>query len=215
MQLSEIVESQRYVWNVFTDISGDDCIYNLPISGHAETNRGPLTFLKLKASLRRLSLNTRIAIGFYLAEYLNMLSSPQLLAPCSWADGCVQVQGWDTFNKLCGTFSSRVVLCKNRFLDFLEPLGSVDVPRMRIDLLLNGGKYYCRLTGEYPADGSRSANGMTLKDLFDICTLNQFFEHCFAFSRELFLVTTNTRQNIPYRKGTIIMIKYFSNILLH
>jgi len=42
MQLSEIVESQRYVWNIFNGhIPALVAFVIFLISGHAETNRGP------------------------------------------------------------------------------------------------------------------------------------------------------------------------------
>ncbi len=77
MQLSEIVENQRYVWNIFNG--------HLPaivasliylISGHAETNRAPFDLPEAEGGslLRDTIPSTRVCSSafFYLAEYLNM-----------------------------------------------------------------------------------------------------------------------------------------------
>lgn len=143
MQLSQIVESQRYVWNVFNGhIPAMIAFIIYLISGHAETNRGPFDLPEAEGELTA-GYHTEysgLQFGFfYLAEYLNMFIIAAIATTVflgGWMP--IQVQGWDTFNQIMWYIPSYVwFFGKTGFLIFLSLWVRWTFPRMRIDLLLN------------------------------------------------------------------------------
>lgn len=143
MQLSEIVESQRYAWNVFNGhIPAMIAFIIYLISGHAETNRGPFDLPEAEGELTA-GYHTEysgLQFGFfYLAEYLNMFIIAAIACTVflgGWMP--IQVQGWDTFNQIMWYIPSYVwFFAKTGFLIFLSLWVRWTYPRMRIDLLLN------------------------------------------------------------------------------
>ncbi|ULB33579.1 MULTISPECIES: NADH-quinone oxidoreductase subunit NuoH [Proteiniphilum] len=143
MQLSEIVENQRYVWNIFNG--------HLPaivasliylISGHAETNRAPFDLPEAEGELTA-GYHTEYSgmqFGFfYLAEYLNMFIIAAIATTVflgGWMP--VQIKGWDTFNQVMWYIPSYAwFLGKTAVLIFLSLWVRWSFPRLRIDLLLN------------------------------------------------------------------------------
>jgi len=105
MQLSEIVESQRYVWNIFNrPYPGAGRVRDLPDIGHAETNRGPFDLPEAEGELTA-GYHTEysgIQFGYYyLAEYLNMFIVAAIATTVflgGWMP--IQVHGWDGFNQV-------------------------------------------------------------------------------------------------------------------
>lgn len=143
MQLSQIVESQRYVWNVFNGhIPAMIAFIIYLISGHAETNRGPFDLPEAEGELTA-GYHTEysgLQFGFfYLAEYLNMFIIAAIATTVflgGWMP--IQVQGWDTFNQIMWYIPSYIwFFGKTGFLIFLSLWVRWTFPRMRIDLLLN------------------------------------------------------------------------------
>ncbi|MFV0390380.1 MAG: NADH-quinone oxidoreductase subunit NuoH [Paludibacteraceae bacterium] len=143
MQFSEMVENQRYVWNIFNGhIPAIIAFVIYLISGHAETNRGPFDMPEAEGELTA-GYHTEysgLQFGFfYLAEYLNMFIIAAIAATVflgGWMP--IQIQGWDTFNQVMWYIPSYVwFFAKAGFLVFLSLWVRWSFPRLRIDLLLN------------------------------------------------------------------------------
>lgn len=143
MQLSEIVESQRYAWNVFNGhIPAMIAFLIYLISGHAETNRGPFDLPEAEGELTA-GYHTEysgLQFGFfYLAEYLNMFIIAAVAATVflgGWMP--IQIQGWDAFNQVMWYIPSYVwFFAKTGLLVFFSLWVRWSFPRLRIDLLLN------------------------------------------------------------------------------
>ncbi len=143
MQLSEIVESQRYAWNIFNGhIPALIAFIIYLISGHAETNRGPFDLPEAEGELTA-GYHTEysgLQFGFfYLAEYLNMFIIASIATTVflgGWMP--IQIKGWDAFNQIMWYIPSYVwFFGKAGFLVFLSLWVRWSFPRMRIDLLLN------------------------------------------------------------------------------
>lgn len=143
MQLSEIVESQRYVWNIFNGhIPAIIAFVIYLISGHAETNRGPFDLPEAEGELTA-GYHTEysgIQFGFYyLAEYLNMFIVAAIATTIflgGWMP--IQIKGWDAFNQVMWYIPSYVwFFGKAALLVFLSLWVRWSFPRLRIDLLLN------------------------------------------------------------------------------
>lgn len=143
MQLSEIVESQRYAWNVFNGhIPAMIAFLIYLISGHAETNRGPFDLPEAEGELTA-GYHTEysgLQFGFfYLAEYLNMFIIAAVAATVflgGWMP--IQIQGWDAFNQIMWYIPSYVwFFAKTGLLVFFSLWVRWSFPRLRIDLLLN------------------------------------------------------------------------------
>jgi NADH-quinone oxidoreductase subunit H len=143
MQLSEMVEGQRYVWNVFNGhVSSIIAFVIYLIAGHAETNRGPFDVPEAESELTA-GYHTEysgIAFGFYyLAEYLNMFIIAAIGTTVflgGWMP--VQVNGWDGFNQIMAYIPSYVwFFGKTAVLVFLSLWVRWSFPRLRIDQLLN------------------------------------------------------------------------------
>ncbi len=143
MQLSEIVEGQRYIWNIFNGhIPALIAFLIFLTSGHAETNRGPFDLPEAEGELTA-GYHTEysgIQFGFYyLAEYLNMFIVAAIATTVflgGWMP--IQVNGWDTFNQVMWYIPSYVwFFGKTALLIFLSLWVRWSFPRLRIDLLLN------------------------------------------------------------------------------
>jgi NADH-quinone oxidoreductase subunit H len=143
MQLSTIVENQRYCWNLFngTIFSVIAFVIYL-ISGHAETNRGPFDLPEAESELTA-GYHTEysgLQFGFfYLAEYLNMFIIAAI-ATTVFLGGWMPVQfnGFDTFNQVMNYIPSYVwFFGKTGLLVFLSLWVRWTFPRLRIDQLLN------------------------------------------------------------------------------
>ncbi|MDR2684272.1 MAG: NADH-quinone oxidoreductase subunit NuoH [Prevotellaceae bacterium] len=143
MQFSEMIESQRYCWNVFNGhISSLIAFTVYLVCGHAETNRGPFDLPEAESELTA-GYHTEysgLQFGFfYLAEYLNMFIIASIAATVflgGWMP--VQIAGWDSFNQIMCCIPSYVwFFGKTGFLIFLSLWVRWSFPRLRIDQLLN------------------------------------------------------------------------------
>jgi NADH-quinone oxidoreductase subunit H len=143
MQLSQMVESQRYVWNVFNGhISSIIAFMIYLIAGHAETNRGPFDVPEAESELTA-GYHTEysgIAFGFYyLAEYMNMFIIAAIGTTVflgGWMP--IQVSGWDGFNQIMAYIPSYIwFFAKTGILIFISLWVRWSFPRLRIDQLLN------------------------------------------------------------------------------
>ena len=143
MQLSEIVENQRYAWNLFNGhIPAMIAFVIYLISGHAETNRGPFDLPEAEGELTA-GYHTEysgLQVGFfYLAEYLNMFIIAAVATTVflgGWMP--IQIKGLDAFNQVMWYIPSYVwFFAKTGVLIFLSLWVRWSFPRMRIDLLLN------------------------------------------------------------------------------
>jgi NADH-quinone oxidoreductase subunit H len=142
LQLSTIVESQTYYWNIFNGhiVSLIAFVIYL-ISGHAETNRGPFDLPEAESELTA-GYHTEysgLQFGFfYLAEYLNMFIIAAIAATVflgGWLP--IQIEGWDFFNQAMNYIPSYVwFFGKTGFLIFLSLWVRWTFPRLRIDQLL-------------------------------------------------------------------------------
>jgi len=143
MSFSEMIEGQRYCWNVFNGhISSMIAFVIYLIAGHAETNRGPFDLPEAESELIAgyHSEYSGIAFGFYyLAEYLNMFIIAAIGTTVflgGWMP--VQIAGWDTFNQIMWYIPSYVwFFGKAAMLVFLSLWVRWSFPRLRIDQLLN------------------------------------------------------------------------------
>lgn len=143
MQLSEIVEGQRYCWNLFNGhIASVIAFVIYLITGHAETNRGPFDLPEAESELTA-GYHTEysgIAFGFYyLAEYLNMFIVASIATTVflgGWMP--IQIKGWEAFNQVMWYIPSWAWFFLKAFsLVFLSLWVRWSFPRLRIDQLLN------------------------------------------------------------------------------
>lgn len=143
MQLSEIVENQRYAWNIFNGhIPAIIAFVIYLISGHAETNRAPFDLPEAEGELTA-GYHTEYSgmqFGFfYLAEYLNMFIIAAVATTIflgGWMP--IQIKGLDTFNQIMWYIPSYVwFIGKTTILVFVSLWVRWSFPRLRIDLLLN------------------------------------------------------------------------------
>lgn len=143
MQFSEMVENQRYVWNVFNGhIPALIAFIIYLISGHAETNRGPFDLPEAESELTA-GYHTEysgLQFGFfYLAEYLNMFIIAAIATTVflgGWMP--IQIKGWEAFNQIMWYIPSYVwFFGKVGVLIFASLWVRWSYPRLRIDLLLN------------------------------------------------------------------------------
>ena len=143
MQFSEMIEGQRYCWNIFNGhISSLAAFVIYLISGHAETNRGPFDLPEAESELTA-GYHTEysgLQFGFYyLAEYLNMFIIASI-ATAVFLGGYlpIQVQGWDGFNQIMAYIPTYIwFFGKTAVLIFLSLWVRWSFPRLRIDQLLN------------------------------------------------------------------------------
>lgn len=143
MQLSEMVENQRYAWNLFNGhIPAIIAFVTYLISGHAETNRGPFDLPEAEGELTA-GYHTEYSglnFGFfYLAEYLNMFIIAAIATTVflgGWMP--IQIKGLDAFNQVMWYIPSYVwFFGKAAVLVFVSLWVRWSFPRLRIDLLLN------------------------------------------------------------------------------
>jgi len=143
MQFSEMIEGQRYCWNLFNGhISSLVAFLIYLISGHAETNRGPFDLPEAESELTA-GYHTEysgLQFGFfYLAEYLNMFIIASIATTVflgGWMP--IQIQGLDAFNQIMWYIPSYMwFLGKTSVLIFLSLWVRWSFPRLRIDQLLN------------------------------------------------------------------------------
>lgn len=143
MQLSTIVENQRYAWNLFNGhIPAMIAFVIYLISGHAETNRGPFDLPEAEGELTA-GYHTEysgLQFGFfYLAEYLNMFIIAAIATTVflgGWMP--IQIKGFDAFNQIMWYIPSYVwFFGKAMILVFVSLWVRWSFPRLRIDLLLN------------------------------------------------------------------------------
>lgn len=176
MQFSEIIEGQRYCWNIFNGhISSIIAFVIYLISGHAETNRGPFDLPEAESELTA-GYHTEysgLQFGFYyLAEYLNMFIIASI-ATTVFLGGFlpIQVQGWDGFNAIMDFVPSYVwFFGKTAVLIFLSLWVRWSFPRLRIDQLLNlEWKYLLPINlVNILVMVILVLTGLTLKDIFGI-----------------------------------------------
>ena len=143
MSLSEMIEGQRYCWNVFNGhISSIIAFTIYLIAGHAETNRGPFDVPEAESELTA-GYHTEysgIAFGFYyLAEYLNMFIIAAIATTVflgGWMP--IQISGWEGFNQIMWYIPSYIwFFGKTLVLIFIALWVRWSFPRLRIDQLLN------------------------------------------------------------------------------
>jgi len=143
MSFSEMIEGQRYCWNVFNGhISSMIAFFIYLIAGHAETNRGPFDIPEAESELTA-GYHTEysgIAFGFYyLAEYMNMFIIAAI-ATTVFLGGYmpIQIAGWDAFNDIMWYIPSYIwFFGKTILLVFFALWVRWSFPRLRIDQLLN------------------------------------------------------------------------------
>ena len=143
MQFSEMIEGQRYCWNLFNGhISSMVAFLIYLISGHAETNRGPFDLPEAESELTA-GYHTEysgLQFGFfYLAEYLNMFIIASIATTVflgGWMP--IQIHGLDAFNQIMWYIPSYLwFLGKSSVLIFFSLWVRWSFPRLRIDQLLN------------------------------------------------------------------------------
>jgi len=143
MQFSEMIESQRFCWNIFNGHISSLVAFSIYlISGHAETNRGPFDLPEAESELTA-GYHTEysgLQFGFYyLAEYLNMFIIASIAATVflgGWLP--LQVNGWDAFNQAMWYIPSYLWFTGKVFLlIFFSLWVRWSFPRLRIDQLLN------------------------------------------------------------------------------
>lgn len=143
MQFSEIIEGQRYCWNLFNGhLPAMIAFVIYLISGHAETNRGPFDLPEAESELTA-GYHTEysgLQFGFfYLSEYLNMFIVAAVATTVflgGWMP--VQINGWEAFNQAMWYIPSWAwFFGKAGLLMFFSLWVRWSFPRLRIDLLLN------------------------------------------------------------------------------
>lgn len=143
MQFSEIIEGQRYCWNLFNGhLPAIIAFVIYLISGHAETNSGPFDLPEAESELTA-GYHTEysgLQFGFfYLSEYLNMFIVAAVATTVflgGWMP--VQINGWESFNQAMWYIPSWAwFFGKAGLMMFLSLWVRWSFPRLRIDLLLN------------------------------------------------------------------------------
>jgi NADH-quinone oxidoreductase subunit H len=143
MQFSEIIEGQRYCWNLFNGhLPAMIAFVIYLISGHAETNRGPFDLPEAESELTA-GYHTEysgLQFGFfYLSEYLNMFIVAAVATTVflgGWMP--VQINGWEAFNQAMWYIPSWAwFFGKAGLMMFFSLWVRWSFPRLRIDLLLN------------------------------------------------------------------------------
>ncbi len=143
LQFSEIIEGQRYCWNLFNGhLPAVVAFVIYLISGHAETNRGPFDLPEAESELTA-GYHTEysgLQFGFfYLSEYLNMFIVAAVATTMflgGWMP--VQIKGWEAFNQVMWVIPSWAwFIGKVGVMIFLSLWVRWSFPRLRIDLLLN------------------------------------------------------------------------------
>ncbi len=144
MQLSQVVEQQATVWNIFHGWKAIPALIAFLIyliAGHAETNRGPFDLPEAESELTA-GYHTEysgITFGFYyLAEYMNMFIVAAIATTMflgGWQP--FHIPGWASFNHVMDYIPSMVwFFGKVAACVFFALWVRWTFPRLRIDQLL-------------------------------------------------------------------------------
>jgi NADH-quinone oxidoreductase subunit H len=142
MQLSEMIEAQRWGWFIFKGhIPAVIAFVVYIVAGTAETNRGPFDLAEAESELTAGYHTEYSGIKFalfFLAEYINMFIVAAIAATVflgGWMP--LHVFGWDGFNKVMDFIPSFVWFLGKTFgVVFLMMWLKWTFPRLRIDQLL-------------------------------------------------------------------------------
>ena len=142
MQLSEIIEGQRWGWFIFKGhIPAVIAFVVYIIAGTAETNRGPFDLAEAESELTA-GYHTEYSgikfAFFFLAEYMNMFIVAAIAATVFFGGWMpIHVYGWDGFNAVMDFIPPFVwFLAKTFGIIFLMMWLKWTFPRLRIDQLL-------------------------------------------------------------------------------
>ncbi len=142
MQLSEIIEGQRWGWFIFKGhIPAVIAFVIYIIAGTAETNRGPFDLAEAESELTA-GYHTEYSgikfAFFFLAEYMNMFIVAAIAATVFFGGWMpFHVYGWDGFNAVMDFIPPFVwFLAKTFGVVFLMMWLKWTFPRLRIDQLL-------------------------------------------------------------------------------
>ncbi len=142
MQLSEIIEGQRWGWFIFKGhIPAVIAFVVYIIAGTAETNRGPFDLAEAESELTA-GYHTEYSgikfAFFFLAEYMNMFIVAAIAATVFFGGWMpLHVYGWDGFNAVMDFIPPFVwFIGKTFFIIFLMMWLKWTFPRLRIDQLL-------------------------------------------------------------------------------
>lgn len=142
MQLSEIIEGQRWGWFIFKGhIPAIIAFVIYIIAGTAETNRGPFDLAEAESELTA-GYHTEYSgikfAFFFLAEYINMFIIAAIAATVFFGGWMpLHVFGWDGFNAVMDFIPPIVwFLVKTFGIIFLMMWLKWTFPRLRIDQLL-------------------------------------------------------------------------------
>lgn len=142
MQLSEMIEAQRWGWFIFKGhIPAVIAFVIYLIAGTAETNRGPFDLAEAESELTAGYHTEYSGIKFalfFLAEYMNMFIVAAIATTVflgGWMP--LHVYGWDGFNKVMDFIPPFVWFIGKAFgVIFLMMWLKWTFPRLRIDQLL-------------------------------------------------------------------------------
>jgi NADH-quinone oxidoreductase subunit H len=142
MQLSEMIEAQRWGWFIFTGhIPAVIAFVIYIVAGTAETNRGPFDLAEAESELTAGYHTEYSGIKFalfFLAEYINMFIVAAIATTVflgGWMP--LHVYGWDGFNKLMDFIPPFFwFLGKSFGVVFIMMWLKWTFPRLRIDQLL-------------------------------------------------------------------------------
>jgi NADH-quinone oxidoreductase subunit H len=142
MQLSEIIEGQRWGWFIFKGhIPAVIAFVVYIIAGTAETNRGPFDLAEAESELTA-GYHTEYSgikfAFFFLAEYMNMFIVAAIAATVFFGGWMpFHVYGWDGFNAVMDFIPPFLwFLGKTFFIIFIMMWLKWTFPRLRIDQLL-------------------------------------------------------------------------------
>ncbi len=142
MQLSEIIEGQRWGWFIFKGhIPAVIAFVIYIIAGTAETNRGPFDLAEAESELTA-GYHTEYSgikfAFFFLAEYMNMFIVAAIAATVFFGGWMpFHVYGWDGFNAVMDFIPPFVWFIAKTFgIVFLMMWLKWTFPRLRIDQLL-------------------------------------------------------------------------------
>ena len=142
MQLSEIVEAQRYGWFIFTGhIPAVIAFVIFLISSTAETNRGPFDLAEAESELTA-GFHTEYSgikfAFFFLAEYINMFIVASIAATVFFGGWMpFHVGHWEGFNRVMDFIPPFFwYLGKTGCIIFIMMWFKWTFPRLRIDQLL-------------------------------------------------------------------------------
>jgi NADH-quinone oxidoreductase subunit H len=142
MQLSEIIEAQRWGWFIFKGhVPAVIAFVVYIIAGTAETNRGPFDLAEAESELTA-GYHTEYSgikfAFFFLAEYMNMFIVASIATTVFFGGWMpLHVYGWDGFNAVMDFIPPLVWFIVKTFgIIFLIMWLKWTFPRLRIDQLL-------------------------------------------------------------------------------